>query len=188
MRSPGEVKTALIQLRWGKKLPLVKIAKDSGCTPRQLMDAMQMTASETICRRIDAYLDAKHLHVYEKSTKLLYKIEQMREELWREFKAKSLPMRDVQLMPKDRQIRLANAMDWRLKRLLREKVEKEHQIQIHFEDSASYWRCKAKILTREGKLAPHRKSPYRYGPRAVGEKLDLQPGANKNRKPARVLG
>lgn len=188
MRTADQIKSELIQLRFTKRIPLSKIAEDSRCSPQSVIQAMKLEASETIQRRLDAYLDAKNLHVVTKETKLLNSIEHMNRELWIEFKAHSIPMKDVALMPAWRQERLRLAMDWRLKKLLRERVEKEIGKPLKFSDGESYWRIKAKILTRKGELPAYRKSPYRYRPRSMGEGGDLQPHQDKNRKPSRLVG
>lgn len=167
MRTAGEIKTELIKLRFAKRLPLLKVAEDSRCTVQQVMSAMKLEATEVILRRLDAYLDAGHLHVHIKGTRRLFRIERMKDELWRQFQARSLPMQDVQLMPPDRQIRLMHAMDWRLKHLLRERVKKETGIDLHFADGLSYWHCRAKVLAREGKLVTKRNPHYLHRPGAV---------------------
>lgn len=169
MRTAGEIKKELIFLRFDKtkRLPLVKIAKDSRCSPVQVMDAMRMIASETIQRRLDAYLDAKDLHVKSKDTMRLRKIENLTRELWNEYEARSLPVKDVMLLSPARQERLLIAMEWRAKRLLREKFHKETGVEIHFSDGLNYWRCKTQAATRQGKLSENRNNHYRYGPRPV---------------------
>lgn len=187
MRTADEIKKALIHLRFTKRLALANIAQDSRCSPYHVMLAMKCEASEIIQRRLDAYLDAKHLHVYDRKSDLLDQIERMTNELAREYQARSLPMKDVKLMSVDQQTRLRDAMDWRLKRLLRERIQKDYGIEIYFSDAERYWRCKAKVQVREGKLAPDRKSPYRYRPSSVGEGGDLLTRKNKNRKPPGVV-
>jgi hypothetical protein len=189
MRTAGDIKRGLIELRFGrKKLPLAKIAQDAGCTPRHVIAAMKMEATEVIQRRLDAYLDAGHLHRYEKHTRLLWELEQMTRELVNEYHVRTLPMRDIQNLPPERQQRMKNAMSWRLKTLLREKWKAEHGSEIHFLDSQSYWTCKAKVLTREGKLAPDRKPHHRLWTRPMGKSGDLQSRKDQNRRNPRVLG
>ena len=188
MRSAGDIKRALIVLRFQKKLPLSKIAGDSGCTPQQVMSALKLEATEVVQRRIDAYLDAGHLHKFEKHSRLLWELEQLTRELVKEYRVRTLPMRDVQLLPVEKQLRMRNAMNWRLKRLLREKWQKEHGTPIHFLDSQTYWTCKAKVLTREGKLAPNRKPFHRLWTRPVGKIRDVQSRQDQNRRNPRLLG
>lgn len=157
MRSAGEIKRELLKLRFDRKfrLPLSLIAKDSRCTPQQVISAMKLEATETVQRRIDAYLDAGHLHEHRKGTRLLYRIERMSDELYREFGARSLPMRDIQLMPVERQKRMLVAMHWRAKRLLRRKFFEETGAELRLSDGLSYWRAKTRALSRKGIVAPH---------------------------------
>lgn len=157
MRTAGQIKAELIRLRFDRKfrLPLAKIAKDARCSPPQLISAMKLEATEVILRRLDAYLDAAHLHVHTKGSRLLYQIERLSDEMWRQWGARSLPMRDVQLMPRERQLRLHTAMHWRAKRLLRLEFKKETGVDLKLADGLSYWKAKAKAEARKGIVAPH---------------------------------
>lgn len=157
MRSAGQIKTELLRLRFDRKfrLPLAVIAKDARCSPPQVISAMKLEATETILRRLDAYLDAGHLHQHRKGTRLLYQIERLSDEMYREWGARSLPMRDVQLMPAERQRRLLTAMNWRAKRLLRLEFLKETGVELKLADGLSYWKAKAKAEARKGIVAPH---------------------------------
>lgn len=188
MRSAGEIKRELIVLRFQKRLPLVKIAEDCGCSVQQIMSAMKLEATEVIQRRIDAYLDAKHLHKHEKNTRMLWDLEQLTRELVSVYNARTLPMRDIQNLSPEQQKRMRNAMHWRLKTLLRDRWRNDHGTEIHFRDSQSYWTCKAKVLTREGKLAPNRKPYHRLWSRTVGKSRALQSRQDANRRGPRVLG
>ena len=183
MRSADEIKRALIFLRFdrSKRLPLAKIASDSRCSPPQIMQAMRLEASETVQRRLDAYLDAGNMHTQSKETRLLRMIEDLSEELYREYEARSIPLRDVMLLSPDRQKRLRNAMEWRLKRLLREDFEKKTGRPIHFSDGLTYWRCKAKAVSRGWKPHADGNTGYRDRARAVGKSGHVQPRANTNR-------
>lgn len=182
MRTPLEIKHELQVLRFDRTrggLSLAQMAKDSRCSTKQITEAMALNASETILRRLDAYLDAGHLHSISKTSALLNRIEFLKNELYREYQARSIPMEDVMRLPRDRQIRLFNAMDWRAKRLLREKVEKETGSKIHFSDGLSYWRCKAKVISRGGIVFKDGNPRRSDGSRAVAQgKRVLQPRAN----------
>ncbi|HLZ34266.1 MAG TPA: hypothetical protein VKP13_09620 [Nitrospira sp.] len=123
---------------------------------------MRLQASETVQRRLDAYLDAKHLHERPKNSELLYRIERMNMELWRVYRAHSIKMTDVALLSLDRQRRLALAMNKRLKRLLREKTRKEDGYEPMFNDSESYWKCKTRVLARKGIVDTRRKPGHIY--------------------------
>ena len=96
-------------------------------------------------------------------------IERMTYEFWRFWEAKTLPMQYIYAMNVEKQHRLRTAMRWRLKKLLRERVEKETGKEPHFPDGASYWRLKERFY-RDGQFhAPDRKPDRGAGPGAVGE-------------------
>lgn len=155
------MKAELLRLRFTVKLPMKKIADDAMCSIEQIKAAMRMEATESVCRRIDAYLDAKKLHVHSRDSKLLSKIENMTFELTRFWKERTLPMVMIYPMRIPQQQRLATAMEWRLKRLLREKVLKETGTEPRFADGASYWQCKERVYIRGKFIAPIRKSDHR---------------------------
>lgn len=156
MRRLTEIKTSLIKLRFKDGIPLAQIAKDSHCTPQQVMQAMQLEASETIFRRLDAYLDAGDLHKVTKDTKRTARIEWLTKELRQVYDLNTLPMRDIYLMSPEKQKRLEIAMNHRLKKALRERIQAETGKVIWFADSESYRRCKAKMAARFGELATKR--------------------------------
>ena len=85
-----------------------------------------------------------------KAYQFLNKIEQLKNELWNEYEAQSIPMSDAKLMPSDRQWRLFYAMEWRAKRLLNDRFEKAHGFRLRLSDGISYWKAKAKAQAREG--------------------------------------
>ena len=134
---------------------------------KHLADALKMEASETVLRRLDAFLDAKDLHAPDKSSALLSKIEMMSNEIRRMYGERTIPMRDVMRLSTAAQQSLARKMNWRLKRLLRAKVIKDYGYEPILPDSESYWRSKTKVLARVGELAPHRKPDRGAGPGAV---------------------
>lgn len=167
MRSASAIKMELIRLRFTVRLPLKKISDDARCNPQQIMDAMRLEASETVQRRLDAYLDAKKLHVHDRESKLLSDIERLSREMAKFLEVRNIPMRDVYIMPVERQKRLYIAMGWRAKRLLREKIEKETGKTAIFPDGKTYWRCKASFYAWDGKLLDYRKPDHRKGKGAV---------------------
>jgi hypothetical protein len=171
VRTAGEIKTSLIFLRFdkSKRLPLSQIAKDSRCSPPQIMQAMRLEATETVLRRLDAYLDAKNLHETTRESRLMRVIEDFSEELFREFDARSIPQKDVALLSIDRQKRLRIAMEWRLKRLLREDFARQTQREINFADGLTYWRCKAKAISKGWEPRAHGNFGRRDGPSPVGK-------------------
>jgi len=153
LRNQAEIKKHLIKLRFTDGISLVQIAKDSGCQVAQVIAAMKLEASELILRRLDAYLDAPKLHHATKETRLLGKIENMSREIGR-WKLRTIPMRDVRLMSTDQQQRLFRAMNWRLKKHLREYVKAKKGFEPRFPDANSYWRCKAQVAAKFGLVAP----------------------------------
>ena len=154
MRSAGDIKRGLLDLRFSKKLPLKKIADDSGCSVPQVIAALQLDATETVQRRLDAYLDAGKMHVHTEDTKRTFRIEQLSRECWNLWKLHTIPMRDVYLLPPERQKRLEAAITWRLKRALREYIKAKFGYEPKLADSASYWRAKAKICAKHGAIEP----------------------------------
>lgn len=153
MRNQAEIKKHLLKLRFTDGITLVQIAKDSGCQVAQVIAAMKLEASELIQRRLDAYLDAPKLHRVTKETRLLARIENFTRELGR-WKLRTIPMRDVYLMSPDQQRRLHRAMQWRLKKHLREYVKAKKGFEPRFPDANSYWRCKAQVASKFGLVAP----------------------------------
>lgn len=149
MRSAGEIKTEILKLRDLKHLPYSKIAADSRCSKAQIISAIMLEATEDVQRRLDAYLDAKHLHVQKKDSELLYRIEQMDRELWRVYGGRTKHILTVQDMSEEQQKRHAAAMDYRLKCLLRETVEKQTGRRVNLPDGFNYWQCK-EYLRKKG--------------------------------------
>lgn len=169
MRSQGDIKRELLRLRFTVNLPLKKIADDSGCSVEQIKAAMRLEGTESVCRRLDAYMDAKKMHVLTRESKLLSKIENMTFELMRFWNAKTLPMRAIYNMKLNQQHRLAIAMEWRLKRLLREKVLEKTGREPRFADGASYWKCKEKVYVRGEFISAFREPDHRQGKSPMGQ-------------------
>lgn len=78
-------------------------------------------------------------------------------------------MKDVQLMSVEQQTRMRVAMEHRLRKLLREKVEKEAGKTLYLADGVSYWRAKAAYLRKGAKLAPIRNNDRFPRARPVGK-------------------
>lgn len=141
MRAPGDIKVELLKLRDLRHLPLVKICADSRCSREQVAAALRLEATEPVLRKLDAYLDAKHLHVREKKTELLWRVEQMDRELYRIFGAKTIHILTVQDWPQWKQERHLAAMDYRGKQLLTEYLKRKG-IKVRLPDGLNYWKCK----------------------------------------------
>jgi hypothetical protein len=170
MRTQGEIKTELLKLRDLKRMPYSKMAEDSRCSKEQIITALKLEATEPVLRRLDAYLDATHLHVHKKDSDLLYRIEQLDRELYREFQAKSIHILTVQSWSVDRQKRHAAAMDYRLKQLLKERIERDTGARMRFPDGLNYWKCKDYARARGASVgAANRESRRVLRPGAVGK-------------------
>ena len=182
MRSAAQIKRELLTLRFGKKLPMDKIAKDSRCTVQQVIQALQLDASELIQRRIDAYLDAGGLHKITQETKRVYAIERMSNELYFVWGMKTMRMDDVYLLSPQQQERLKNAMNMRLKRALRAYVTEKTGKEPFFPDSSSYWRCKARVAAEIGVVAPKRVLHRRDGKGPVVQDRGLHPDQDAQRR------
>lgn len=161
LRSAGQIRDALILLRFKKRIPFAKIMRDAGVNPDQLKAAYAMEASETVQRRLDAYLDAGQLHHVDSLTALQERIKEMTRELWNTYKAQSIPIDDVARLSPDKQKQLAHNMNYRLKKLLREKMEREHPgTKFYFADGEPYWKAKkrmeARAATADGNDGSHR--------------------------------
>lgn len=148
MRSATDIRTQLLRLRDVNQLTLNYIADTSRCTPFEVRRALGLDGSEATLRKLDAFLDAPQLHVIKKNTGLLYRIEKLDSEMWREYRAKNLHPLTIQAMSVNQQKRLLNAMDNRAKMLLRDKVKEETGVALKFPDGLNYWQCKAKARAR----------------------------------------
>lgn len=149
MRSAGVIKAELCKLRDLKHLPYAQIQEDSRCSRSQIFSALKLEATEDVLRRLDAYLDAAHLHKPKRrNSELLYRIEQMDRELWRVYGARTKHILTIQDMSVEQQKRHAAAMDFRLKQLLREKIERDTGRKPSFPDGYNYWQCKEHVRRR----------------------------------------
>jgi len=178
VRSAVEIKKELLRLRFTVRMPMEQIAKDAGCQVKQVIQAMQLDASELVQRRIDAYLDAGHLHKVTKETRLLERLAHASRELGR-WQLRTIPMRDVRLLPPDKQERLYRAMQWRLKKALREHVKAIKGWEPRFADSASYHKCLSEMASRHGIVAPERVLHRRDGEGPVVQGGGVHPGRDQ---------
>jgi hypothetical protein len=180
LRSAVEIKKEILRLRFTNRMPLAQIAKDSGCQVKQVVQAMQLDASELVLRRLDAYLDAPKLHKVSKETVLLERLAHATRELGR-WQLRTIPMRDVQLLSTDKQKRLYRAMQWRLKKALREHVKAIKGWEPRFADSASYHKCLAEMASKHGIVAPERVFHGRDGAGPVVQAGGVHPRGDQGR-------
>ena len=77
----------------------------------QLNTALRLEATEDVLRKLDAYLDAKHLHVRKKNSERIYRFERYDRELYCQYRAKSVHALTFQDMSIDQQDRMFAAME-----------------------------------------------------------------------------
>lgn len=150
MRTADELRTQLLILRDKKRIDSTKIAEDSRCSRAQVMQALAMKASEDVHRKLDAYLDATHLHVQERNSVIMTKIELLDQEMFHQLGLKNLHPLTVQGFSPDSKKRHLAAMHMRAKKVLCEKLEKEHKLKFTFPDALDYWECKQRACQRLG--------------------------------------
>ena len=148
MRSQGEIRSALLILRDKRHLPYAVISQDSRCSVKQLMSAFKLEATEDVLRRLDAYLDATHLHVHRRESRQLYEYERLNREMYREYGLKNLHPLTFQAMSLDQRKRLLDAMNRAATKALCEKIQNETGNRPRFPDAFSYWRCKQRAHER----------------------------------------
>jgi hypothetical protein len=161
------MRNELIRLRFKEGLPFAQIARDAGVSPDQLKQAYKFEASETIWRRIDAYLDAGDLHKVSTDNRRIARIMKLNREMWTRYRMVSIPERDVRKLSIDRQKRLEIGMHNRLKKVLRAEAKEKTGQEPWFGDGESYWRCKAKVLARFPQLASDGDTGFRERTRTV---------------------
>lgn len=142
MRSAGEIRTELLKLRDLRKLPYAQLEQDSRCSRAQIVTALRLEATEDVLLRLDAYLDAPHLHAVRKESEDLYDYEKYSNELFRCYGAKTVHPLTFQNYPPDRRKRMLAAMDFRCKKLFAEVAKLQTGKDLVLPDGQNYWRCK----------------------------------------------
>lgn len=117
------------------------------------MSALKLEATEDVLRRLDAYLDATHLHVVKKSSKLLWQIEKLDRELYAVYGGRTIHPGTVQLWSRDRQKRHLDAMQYRAKNLLKRVLELKGIPYVRLPDGTDYWRWKESVCKRFQNIA-----------------------------------
>ena len=158
MRSAGEIKKQLLILRDLKHLPRSHICENARVSLHQFTTALRLEATEDVLIKIDAYLDAKHLHVRKKNSERIYRFERYDRELYCQYGAKSIHALTFQNMSYDQQDRMLASMDYRCKRLLAEKLEREG-VKVRLPDGLNYWKCKE--LVAKQALVVKKRDPRR---------------------------
>jgi hypothetical protein len=147
VRSAGEIRTELLKLRDLRRLPYAHIEENSRCSRAQLVSALKLEATEEVLRKLDAYLDAKHLHQAQKDSQDLFNYERYSNELFRCYGAKTVHPNTFANFSPDRRRRMLDAMDYRCKRLFVEVIQRTGN-RVILPDGANYWRCKDYVRKR----------------------------------------
>ena len=147
MRTPGEIRTQLLKLRDIRHIPYAHLSENSRCSRGQLISALKLEATEDVLRRLDAYLDATHLHVARRDSEDLYAYEKYSTELFRVFGCKTIHPLTFQNYSADRRKRMLSAIDYRCKELLRAVIKASGE-RLSLPDGYNYWRCKDYLRKR----------------------------------------
>lgn len=170
MRTSGQIRTELLKLRDLKRIPFSQLETDSRCSRHEITAALKLEATEATLRKLDAYLDAPHMHSAEtRDSKAMYEYERNSNELFRVYGAKTKHPLTFQGLSYDQKKRMLAAMDYRLKCLLREFLELTG-VKTRLPDGLNYWRCKDYLRKRGVALELANGNARRVlGARAVGE-------------------
>lgn len=168
MRSALQIRNELLRIRDRNRLPYVELSRRSRCSRKEIWDAILLRATQETLIRLDAFLDAPKLHHKKSETELLWRIEELDREIYREYGEKSMHPWRVQLLSEDRQRRLYLQLDFKAKALLVKKIYAEHKVVFKIPDGQSYWHFKVKCLRRTQALRSFDRDNARLsGPRAV---------------------
>lgn len=159
MRSPGEIKKQLLILRDLKHLPKAHICESARVSPHQLISALKLEATQDVLIRLDAYLDAPHLHVKKKHSERIYRFEQYDRELYMRWKAKSVHVLTFQNLSMHQQDRMLSAMDYRCKRLWVEEMA-EKGVYLRIPDGLNYWKAR-ELHEKKQALVSKKREPGR---------------------------
>ena len=181
MRSPADIRKYLLIVRDRNQLPLSEICRGSRCSRHEFFAALRFEASEDTLRKFDAYIDAPHLHTVKKETKLLFKIERMSEELYREYNCKSPHPRWIQNLPIDKQENILLAMYFRAKCYLAQMMYVETGRVYKIPDGQTYWQWKKKCLRWAKAIRSGDGNSYSFPrPSPVGERRDVHVRKDEN--------
>lgn len=148
MRSAAEIRTGILRIRDKNKLPLTIIAERSRCSRDELISAFTFDASENTLRRLDAYLDAPKLHRRKRGTSLIYKVERLSGELWKEYRVKTWHPNRVQDASRDELERYWGLINYIGKQELQRKMLKDHSLVVKVPDGEPYWLYKERCIRR----------------------------------------
>lgn len=149
MRTPPEIRKQLLIIRDRNKLTMTVIAERARVERHDILAALNMRASEGALRKLDAFLDAPKLHERDRSQNLIcHEMERLSNELWREFKFKTIHPMTFQKWSYDKQKRYYNMATWRGKGFLQRRILEQHSIVVKVPDGATYWQYKTRCLHR----------------------------------------
>ena len=142
MRSAGDIRRELLKLRDLKRIPFAQLENDARCTRHEITAALRLEATEDTLRKLDAYLDAPHLHSAEtRDSQAMYEYERNSNELYRVYGAKTQHPLTFQGLSNDQKKRMLASMDYRLKCLLKEFLEATG-VKVRLPDGLNYWLSK----------------------------------------------
>ncbi len=137
-------------------------------SPFQLVSALKLEATQDVLIKLDAFLDAKHLHSKKKHSERIYRFEQYDRELYMRWKAKSVHVLTFQNMSMHQQDRMLSAMDYRCKRLLAEELARTG-VQLRLPDGLNYWKCRELFEKKQALVAKKRDPRHILRQGAVGK-------------------
>ena len=174
MRSPAEIRAQLLRIRDANQLPRTLIAERARVSLTQLYTVFRFEATEDTLRKLDAFLDAKKLHFRDKHSRLLWNIEDIDRELYREYGVGGMYPRSVQKMSTDRQKRYLALREFHAKCYFVQMMYVETGLKFKIPDGQTYWQFKTKCLRRAKAVCPGDGNAHyipRPRPDSAGERL-----------------
>ncbi len=149
MRPPHLIRREILRLRDVEKLTTVTICERSRVSRTEIINCFKMQATEETLRRLDAFLDAKKLHVRPRAQTLLaHDYEKLSRELWRWFKMPTVTPATFERWDHHRQKKYVNGITSVANKLWQRKLLDEHAIVVKVPDGATYWNFKARCVHR----------------------------------------
>lgn len=174
MRPQAEIRKHILRIRDKNELPLTLISERSRCTIDEIRAVLRLEGREETLIRLDAFLDAPDLHVQKQETRLLYQIEELDRELYREFGLRTMHPLKVQRMSAEKQKRYYNALDFKGKCCFVQMMYVETGLKFKIPDGQSYWQFKVKCLRRAQAVRAGDRNPDDFpGPRPMGAQSRL---------------
>lgn len=194
MRPPHELRRELIRLRDRNRLTYTTICERARISRNELYALFNMRATEDTQIKVEAFLNAppKFHRRPQVETKIMYEMENLSREAWREFKVKSPHPDSFRLKTKDQQRAAYNAVTFSCKKALQKRVETDYGIQVRMSDGQNYWQfkqtCLRRIRREEALRTGDRNAHYLSWPPPGSQGERLQPRADENGGDAGVVG